>query len=142
MSRSTFCLQPAGDSPTRKGFWDSIILGCIPVIFRSGTYARVFEEFFEQDIEETVAVVLEEKEVLEGRVDVVEWLSGVSEEEVRRKRKAMARLAERVQYGVPTDRGSLENEGWTSDAFGGIIRQLVGIKERGRWGDAGGGIIE
>ncbi|GAA6004436.1 uncharacterized protein JCM10292_007067 [Rhodotorula paludigena] len=41
MAQSTFCLQPPGDSPTRKGFFDSILLGCIPVIFRRDTYSRI-----------------------------------------------------------------------------------------------------
>ncbi|KAG5563199.1 hypothetical protein RHGRI_005830 [Rhododendron griersonianum] len=30
---SEFCLQPPGDSPTRKSVFDSIISGCIPVLF-------------------------------------------------------------------------------------------------------------
>ena len=32
MLNSTFCLQPMGDSPTRKSIIDSILLGCIPVL--------------------------------------------------------------------------------------------------------------
>lgn len=76
-------------------------------------------------------MVIEEKEVLEGRVDVVEWLSGVGEEEVRRKRVAIAKLAERMQYGVPEDVESLRRAGWTSDAFGGVLKQLALIKKRG-----------
>lgn len=31
--RSVFCLQPPGDSPTRKGIFDCLIAGCIPVFF-------------------------------------------------------------------------------------------------------------
>jgi len=30
---STFCLQPWGDTQSRKGFVDSLVLGCIPVFF-------------------------------------------------------------------------------------------------------------
>lgn len=30
---SVFCLQPAGDSWTRKGIFDSLLAGCIPVVF-------------------------------------------------------------------------------------------------------------
>ncbi|XP_043698417.1 xyloglucan-specific galacturonosyltransferase 1-like [Telopea speciosissima] len=30
---SEFCLQPPGDSPTRKSVFDSLIAGCIPVLF-------------------------------------------------------------------------------------------------------------
>jgi len=31
---STFCLTPPGDGPTRKGLFDAMLFGCIPV--RSG----------------------------------------------------------------------------------------------------------
>jgi len=30
---STFCLEPPGDTPSRKGMVDSIVAGCIPVLF-------------------------------------------------------------------------------------------------------------
>jgi len=30
---STFCVEPMGDSPGRKGLVDSIVMGCIPVLF-------------------------------------------------------------------------------------------------------------
>merc|ERR1719247_3409357 len=29
---STFCINPPGDTPTRKGLFDSLVLGCIPVV--------------------------------------------------------------------------------------------------------------
>ncbi|GAB4860142.1 hypothetical protein Ancab_011620 [Ancistrocladus abbreviatus] len=32
---SVFCLQPPGDSPTRRSVFDSILVGCIPVFFPS-----------------------------------------------------------------------------------------------------------
>jgi len=35
MRHSTFCLQPAGDTLTRKSFYESILSGCIPVVFRN-----------------------------------------------------------------------------------------------------------
>lgn len=39
--KSVFCLQPRGDSYTRRSTFDSIIAGCIPVFFHSGTaYAQ------------------------------------------------------------------------------------------------------
>jgi len=33
MLQSRFCFQPMGDTPSRKGIVDSILLGCIPVLF-------------------------------------------------------------------------------------------------------------
>ena len=34
MSQSQFCLQPPGDSLTRASFYDALLRGCVPVIFR------------------------------------------------------------------------------------------------------------
>ena len=34
MRESVFCLQPPGDSPTRKSIYDGILCGCIPVFFQ------------------------------------------------------------------------------------------------------------
>ena len=44
---STFSLQPHGDKQTRKGFYNSILLGCIPVIFENNSsgYKTVFKNF-------------------------------------------------------------------------------------------------
>lgn len=33
MLNATFCLEPDGDTPSRKGLIDAIVLGCIPVLF-------------------------------------------------------------------------------------------------------------
>uniref|UniRef100_A0A7S3QU18 Exostosin GT47 domain-containing protein n=1 Tax=Dunaliella tertiolecta TaxID=3047 RepID=A0A7S3QU18_DUNTE len=35
MKVSTFCIQPPGDTRTRRGFYDALLLGCIPVLFNS-----------------------------------------------------------------------------------------------------------
>jgi hypothetical protein len=35
-SRSTFCLQPPGDTLPRQGIVDAISVGCIPVLFHPG----------------------------------------------------------------------------------------------------------
>lgn len=43
-SRSIFCLQEGADSSTRKGLWDGMISGCIPVFF-NGVLANEFDCF-------------------------------------------------------------------------------------------------
>ena len=35
--RAVFCLCPPGDDPGRKAVFDSIVSGCIPVIFHDST---------------------------------------------------------------------------------------------------------
>lgn len=38
MTDTVFCLEPPGDSPTRKGFFDALLAGCIPVVFGDGIW--------------------------------------------------------------------------------------------------------
>eukprot|EP00026_Physarum_polycephalum_P009425 Phypoly_transcript_09548.p1 GENE.Phypoly_transcript_09548~~Phypoly_transcript_09548.p1 ORF type:complete len:399 (+),score=28.09 Phypoly_transcript_09548:124-1320(+) len=33
ITKSVFCLNPFGDSPTRKAFWDALLVGCINVLY-------------------------------------------------------------------------------------------------------------
>jgi len=47
--RSVFCLSPHGDSPTRKGFWDSLLVGCINVIY-DNTVKYPFDDIFDYDL--------------------------------------------------------------------------------------------
>ncbi|ORY69455.1 exostosin family-domain-containing protein [Leucosporidium creatinivorum] len=128
MSQSTFCLQPPGDSPTRKGFSDSLLLGCIPVIFREGTYDRAWKGQVEL---EELAVFIDEQELLEGAgEDVVQRLKGVSEEKIQRKREGIARVAEKVHFGLPLSVEELRDlgAGWTDDAVGMLLKQLSSLK--------------
>ncbi|CAI5500216.1 unnamed protein product [Closterium sp. Naga37s-1] len=39
---SDFCLQPWGDSPTRRSFFDAMLAGCIPVVFSDWSVQRQF----------------------------------------------------------------------------------------------------
>ncbi|GJP65197.1 hypothetical protein CLOP_g22103 [Closterium sp. NIES-67] len=46
MLQAEFCLQPVGDSQTRRSFFDSIIAGCIPVVFSRDTFDSQYPWFF------------------------------------------------------------------------------------------------
>ncbi|PQQ04785.1 hypothetical protein Pyn_11195 [Prunus yedoensis var. nudiflora] len=37
MLQASFCLQPPGDTPTRRSTFDSIVAGCIPVFFEESS---------------------------------------------------------------------------------------------------------
>ena len=39
--RATFCLQPGGDTITRKSIVDALLLGCVPVLFHPGQRMQV-----------------------------------------------------------------------------------------------------
>ncbi|XP_068666057.1 probable xyloglucan galactosyltransferase GT17 [Aristolochia californica] len=46
MTRSIFCMQPAGDSFTRRSVFDSVLAGCIPVFFSPHTAYTQYQWFF------------------------------------------------------------------------------------------------
>lgn len=48
--RATFCPAPAGDSITRKSIFDSLLAGCIPVIFARASMSQYLWFFSEQDV--------------------------------------------------------------------------------------------
>ncbi|KAL8291236.1 hypothetical protein RQP46_002214 [Phenoliferia psychrophenolica] len=127
MLQSRFCLQPPGDSATRKGYWETILLGCIPVVFRRGTYAKVWRGLgVEWD---QVALFIDEKAFLEEGSDIVEILRVVPEADVRSRQRTIAKLAARMLYAIPSD---APDEGWSHDAFGMVLRRLDRIKQGGR----------
>ena len=37
---ATFCLQPGGDTISRKAILDALLLGCVPVLFHKGQRAQ------------------------------------------------------------------------------------------------------
>lgn len=67
MKNSVFCIEPPGDSPTRKSFYDAVISGCIPVIIPSQVEAHV-KYPFEQILNYTdFTVTIDENELKAGK---------------------------------------------------------------------------
>ncbi|CAL1375358.1 unnamed protein product [Linum trigynum] len=68
---SEFCLHPPGDRFTRKWLFDSLVSGCIPVLFSPFTaYYQYPWHLPEED--EKYSVFLDQEEVMQQRVNVVE----------------------------------------------------------------------
>ncbi|KAG0453201.1 hypothetical protein HPP92_025865 [Vanilla planifolia] len=77
---------PPGDSPTRKSVFDGMVAGCIPVLFDPFTAYYQYPWHLPKD-HRRYSIYVEQKEVTEGRVDVVERLKAVTpaeREEMRR----------------------------------------------------------
>jgi len=91
--RSTFCLQPPGDTPSRKGIIDSLTLGCIPVLFTK-EQAKLWP--WHVGHWEDVAVLLD------GSVgNITGYLYDIPKSEVQRLRANMADLMPRLLYSTP-----------------------------------------
>ncbi|CAA7053918.1 unnamed protein product [Microthlaspi erraticum] len=70
---SEFCLQPPGDSPTRKSIFDSLVSGCIPVIF--DPYSAYYQYTWHLPEDHRAYSVYINKEDLKGKkVNVIEKL--------------------------------------------------------------------
>ena len=93
--RATFCLEPGGDSPYRKGFYDALATGCIPVVFGAFN-ARVAPWF----VPRGVVVELNETAYLAGDLDVLAFLAAMPADEVSRRQELLAAGAVKVQYAI------------------------------------------
>uniref|UniRef100_A0A1J3CW74 Xyloglucan galactosyltransferase KATAMARI1-like protein n=1 Tax=Noccaea caerulescens TaxID=107243 RepID=A0A1J3CW74_NOCCA len=70
---SEFCLQPPGDSPTRKSIFDSLVSSCIPVIF--DPYSAYYQHTWHLPEDHQAYSVYINKEDLKGKkVNVIEKL--------------------------------------------------------------------
>ncbi|XP_077868426.1 uncharacterized protein LOC144359091 [Saccoglossus kowalevskii] len=119
MRHSVFCLQPPGDSPTRKSFYDSVTAHCIPVIFLPEK-ARVkypFQRLLNYS-EFTVNFGLET--FLLEKPDIVDLLRKIPEDYVIQLQNNLLNVSKRLQYSYPSNIDS-------DDAFQMILDELGAI---------------
>lgn len=109
---SVFCLQPPGDSPTRKGIFDSLQAGCIPVLFNFQQAAQQYL-FHLPGNGTNYSVVIPEGDVVLRNYDVVDHLARIPASEVSRMRGNIVKLLPSLLYRNP----SLTGEYTSKDAF-------------------------
>ncbi|XP_024394533.1 probable xyloglucan galactosyltransferase GT20 [Physcomitrium patens] len=85
---SQFCMQPVGDSPTRRSVFDSLIAGCIPVLFHPATAYLQYAWHLPRN-ESSWSVYISEDEVREGRVNAVDVLKKISTAEMDAMRETI-----------------------------------------------------
>lgn len=105
MSNATFCFQPGGDSPYRKSLYDSILTGCIPVVF-SEYNARVAPWHFWAGHTQNAMVTVNITSYLAGQFDVLKHLAAIPPGTVAKMQHTIAANAHRLQYAlddVPDD---------------------------------------
>jgi len=103
---SVYCLQPGGDSATRRGFFDSLLFGCIPVISMEAAehYTKLYQGTIfnrrESKIED-IAVVLPLRSPTDTLVPRL--LALTTPEDVARRQARLAKIAPSVQWGWKAD---------------------------------------
>eukprot|EP00249_Psilotum_nudum_P019059 c27080_g1_i1 orf=243-1739(-) len=104
-TKAVFCLQPRGDSPTRKGLFDSIIAGCIPVLFaNSSAYQQYIWHLPKAG--SLYSVYFPEDDVVEGKINIISSLSSIPQNQVQEMQRAVINLLPRVIYSRPGARNS------------------------------------
>ncbi|KAL8256009.1 hypothetical protein R6Q59_031076 [Mikania micrantha] len=98
MLRASFCLQPPGDTPTRRSTFDSILAGCIPVFFEDLSARKQYGWHLLEDEYDEFSVMIPKEDVVFKGVSVIEVLKGISGIEVRRKREKLIEMIPRVIY--------------------------------------------
>ncbi|CAH8380834.1 unnamed protein product [Eruca vesicaria subsp. sativa] len=97
---SVFCLQPPGDSYTRRSIFDSILAGCIPVFFHPGSAYNQYMWYFPKDYTK-YSVYIPESGVKNGTVSIRELLGRIGEESVSRMRKEVVKIIPKIIYTKP-----------------------------------------
>ncbi|KAH9680387.1 putative xyloglucan galactosyltransferase GT14 [Citrus sinensis] len=95
---SVFCLQPPGDTPTRRSTFDSILAGCIPVFFHPGSAYTQYKWHLPKN-HTKYSVFIPEKKLRDRRFRINETLLGVSKVEEEAMREEVIRLIPRTIYG-------------------------------------------
>ena len=100
-SKAFFCLEPAGDSPWRKGLSDSITLGCIPVLFSDLT--DDVAPFHWKSWKDRSRVLIPRKAFVSGCVDLKTLLQSIPPQLVDLFQKTLREKARMFQYSVNDD---------------------------------------
>lgn len=122
--RSKFCLQPSGDSFTRRSTFDSILAGCIPVFFHPGSAYIQYKWHLPKNYTQ-YSVFIPEEALRNGTANIDKILEAKTEDEVKGMREEVIRLIPRVIYAHP--RASL---GTLEDAFDIAVKRVVERIER------------
>ncbi|XAR70305.1 hypothetical protein NMG60_11027115 [Bertholletia excelsa] len=98
---SEFCLQPPGDSPTRKSVFDALVSGCIPVLFDPFTAYYQYPWHLPED-HGKYSIFIDKEEARGMKVNVVEALMKVPVRETDHMRRYIVyELLPGLVYGIP-----------------------------------------
>ncbi|GMY32158.1 probable xyloglucan galactosyltransferase GT14 [Fagus crenata] len=120
---SSFCLQPAGDSFTRRSTFDSILAGCIPVFFSPRSAYEQYLWHLPKNYTK-YSVFIPQDDFKNKKIVISERLLRIPKKEVLAMREEVIKLIPRIVYADPRYR--LEN---FEDAFDIAVKGVLEIVE-------------
>ncbi|XP_071738139.1 xyloglucan galactosyltransferase MUR3-like [Rutidosis leptorrhynchoides] len=94
--RSAFCLQPRGDSATRRSIFDSILAGCIPVFFHEDSFYTQYT--WHVQINHTKYSVFISEDDIRKNVSIEQRLSQIDPVKIKMMRKEVVNLIPKLIY--------------------------------------------
>lgn len=113
LMQAKFCLQPRGDTATRRSVIDSIVSGCIPVFFHKDTAYTQYQWHLPNDYD-NFSVYIDEEDIKSGKADVKTILEGYSDKQVEQMRERLISIIPNVLYRHPESKDLTES---MRDAF-------------------------
>ena len=106
--KSTFCLQPLGDTTTRKGIFDVMLYGCIPVIFHPLSAPAMYTWHLSEEVWKDITIELpcnlanyqNDKGLLYDPVKYLQEYVNKNPEEVKRKQTLVRKYAFQIHYSM------------------------------------------
>ncbi|XP_061349183.1 probable xyloglucan galactosyltransferase GT19 [Gastrolobium bilobum] len=98
MLQSSFCLQPPGDTPTRRSTFDGILAGCIPVFFEELSAKSQYAWHLPETEFEAFSVIIPKEDVVFRGLRILDVLRRIPRSRVRRMREKILELIPRVMY--------------------------------------------
>lgn len=116
---SLFCLQPQGDSYTRRSAFDSMLAGCIPVFFHPGSAYTQYTWHLPRNYSQ-YSIFIPEDDIRKRNISIEQRLSEISLEKVKEMRETVINLIPRLIYADP--RSKLET---LKDAFDVAVQAII-----------------
>ena len=95
---SLFSWQPEGDTPTRRGFYESILCGCIPVINK--TSFNIYKKLLigEENVKK-IAIILDDCNFYDGNY-VFNYLLSLDSDKIMEYRNNINQIKDRLQWNI------------------------------------------
>jgi hypothetical protein len=123
-NRSIFCFQPPGDGVARKGYFDSIAVGCIPVIFAHMYGLKGWQWYFDPDSDHRLSIYVHKDYLVRNMLDnIVDLLASIPLEEVLSRQAEVEKITPTLLYSIPPKKydsyiGSGGSRGTHDEALG------------------------
>ncbi|KAM7252928.1 hypothetical protein ACFE04_008735 [Oxalis oulophora] len=120
---SVYCLQPPGDSFTRRSIFDSIVAGCIPVFFHTDSAYTQYLWHLPKEYAR-YSIFISTSDMRQGRARINETLLKVTKERESEMKEEVIKLIPQIVYADPKSR--LES---LKDAFDLTINRMLEVIE-------------